>query len=498
MSTERYVIGLDSSTQSAKAVVLDRKGCNVAEGRASIPLAQPDEAHAEQNPEDWWSAVKNALRDAVKTIDPGSIDGLAISNQRETVAFLDDKDTAVYPALVWLDCRANSTYQSYADRMGREWLHRATGKPIDVIPVIYRLDWLRRNEPSVLERATQILDVQGFLVKKLTGRAVTSPASVDPFGLLDIHEMDYSTPILNSLGLSQEQLAPMAMSGREIGRVSPEAAKKTGLRAGTPIFAGGGDGQCSGLGANVTGPGNLYLNLGTAQITGAHSQEPAIGLNWRTMTAVTGSGYHLEALMRAGAFFVDWLVETFIDESKSPEVYIRLEAEAEKISHGCGGLTVTPHILGVMTPHWDPGARGAFAGLAPFHTRAHLYRASLEGMTAEIARSITAMRAENVPTDRIRAIGGGSKSALWRQMIADATQLPVDIGTTAEASALGAGIIAAVGAGWFVDFAEATAAMSHVEGTTEPEPEGADAWAALMERQGHLYEDTKRYGAGRT
>ena len=497
MSEDGFVVGIDSSTQSTKAVVWDREGNAVAEGRAPITLSSPKPGYAEQDPAEWWAAAKHALREITAAVDPARIKSVAISNQRETVAFLDAGGASVHPAMVWLDERTMSTYADYADRMGRDWLLETTGKPVDTIPVVYRFDWLRRNDPAVLDRSAKILDVHAFLTGRLTGRSVATWSSADPFGIFDIHAMDWSDRILDSVGVGREKLAELVRPGAHVGEIMPDAAEATGLRAGTPLFAGGGDGQSAGLGTNAFEPGTVYINLGTATITGVYSQAPLTGIHWRTMTGPTGEGYFLEAIQKAGAFFVNWVLDTFAGGREDPAVFERLEAEAAKIPIGSQGLTMTPYIIGIMNPHWDSGARGALVGLSANHGRAHLYRAALEAITAEIARGLAAMAGEGIDTRRIRVIGGGARSPLWLGMIADATGLPVERSLTVEASALGAGIVAAVGAGWYPDFRRAAGAMTRIDGVVEPVPAHAGEWSLLCERQGAIYGDTRRYRADR-
>lgn len=493
MADTRYVVGIDSSTQSTKAVAFDRTGHAVAEGRAAVALSQPQPGYAEQDPEDWWSAATTALRGVADAVGADAIDAVAISNQRETVAFLGADGRPCAPAMVWLDERSLSTFADCADRLGRAWLHETTGKPIDTIPVLYRLDWLRKKAPDVLDGAARIVDVHGFLTGRLVGRTAATWTSADPFGIFDIHTMDWSEPILQSLGIPRAKLAEIVRPGTRVGGVTEEAARATSLKAGTPVFAGGGDGQCAGLGSNAFREGLVYLNLGTATITGVHSATARTSSNWRTMTGPTGEGYFLESVQKAGAFFVNWVVDTFAGGRGDPAVFDQLEAAAARIPIGCEGLMMTPHLLGVMNPHWDPNARAAIVGLAAYHGRAHLYRGALEALTLEIARALQAMASQGLPLQRIRAIGGGAKSDLWRRMIADATGLPVERSATLEASALGAGIIAAVGAGWFESFQAAAEAMTNELETVMPQPQARAAWQALLERHAFVYADTKRY-----
>lgn len=480
------LIGLDSSTQSTKALVCDARGHIVAEGRAAIPLSAPRPGAAEQDVEDWWRAAVDALRQVARQIDATRVAGLAISNQRETSAFLDAAGRATHPALVWLDERGGSEIPIAVAALGRERLHETTGKPPDLTPVFYRLAWMRRHKPEVLDRSAWILDVQGFLVWRLTGAPATSWTSADPFTIFDIREKRWSAPLLDYLGIGEGMLAPTYRPGTRLGQISAEAAAATGLAAGTPVFAAGGDGQCAGLGVDAVRPGRVYLNLGTAVITGLWTADCAIDRNWRTMTSPTGEGYFLESCQRAGAFLVNWFADTLAG-GRDDATFARLEAAAANLPIGAEGLLLCPYLTGCMDPHWDPDARAAFVGLSPHHGIGHLYRAMLEAITLESARAIDAMVAAGIAADEIVAIGGGAKSALWRQIYADATGLPVRTGRTIDASAVGAAMTAAVGAGIHESFAAAAMAMSSLEPPTLPDPRMKQHYTALAQLQGEVY-----------
>lgn len=480
------VIGLDSSTQSAKALACDAGGNILAEGRAAIPMASPQPGYAEQEVEDWWQAAVTALKQVTQQVDPRRVAGLAIANQRETTAFLDEAGRGLHPALLWLDERGESEIAAVTQALGRERLHAITGKPPDMTPALYRLAWMRRHRPQVLERCGRVLDVQAFLVWRLTGAPATSWTSADPSALYDIGAKQWSAPILDYLALPAERLAPAHPPGAWLGAVTGEAAAATGLVPGTPIYAGGGDGQCAGLGVDAARPGRVYLNLGTAIITGLWTGDCALDRYWRTMISPTGEGYFLESCQRAGAFLVNWLLETLLGSHEAGD-FARLEREAAALPIGAEGLLLCPYLVGCMDPHWNPDARAAFVGLSGHHRRGHFYRATLEGITLEVARAIAAMVAAGIPAREIVAIGGGAKSALWRQIVADTTGLPVLTGRTVDASALGAAISAAVGAGLFEGFAEAARAMSRLEPATLPDPSQAAPYRQLSELQGEVY-----------
>lgn len=481
------VIGLDSSTQSTKAIAWSPSGEAVAEGRASISSNIPKAGHVEQDIEDWWRACVSALKELTTKVDPGRFAAMAISDQRETVGFLDEHGRSVRPAMVWIDERAVDEVDELARAIGPDRLHAITGKPIDVTPAIYRLAWMRRHEPGNLDRTAKIVDVHGYLSGRLTDRYAASHTSADPFGVLDISSKTYSEPILDHLSIDTDRLAELVAPGELIGGLSTSVAAATGLPAGLPLYAAGGDGQCAGLGVNAARPGRIFLNLGTAIITGAWSAEPAIGPYWRTMTSATGEGYFLEGVQRAGTFVVDWFVDNFAGGRNDRGVYARLEAAASELPIGADGVMVCPYLSGNMDPHWDPKARATFTGMGTHHTTAHLYRALLEALTLESARCIEVMRAQGIRTEEIMAVGGGANSDLWMRMLADSTGLKVTQSLSLEASALGAGITAAVGCGWFDGFARAADEMTKSGASILPNPEAKAAWDKLSKAQAKVY-----------
>ncbi len=487
---DKVVIGLDSSTQSTKAIAWNSNGEALGEGRAPIAMQQPRPGYYEQDTNDWWRSACGALRDLCQQVDPARIAGIAISNQRETVGFLDPAGQPVRPAIVWLDERASDRIAPLNAAFPDAGLHRITGKPADVTPTVYRLDWLRENQPDVLQDSAAIVDVHGYLTGRLTGVMTAGWTSADPFGAFDINTLQWSRPILDHLGLSVAQFPATARPGTDLGTVTEDAARATGLPAGTPVYCAGGDGQCAGLGVNAIQKGRVYLNLGTAIVIGINSPVPALNHNWRTLISPTGEGYFLEGVLRGGAFFVDWFVRNFVSETLTRDVFDRLEQGAGEIALGSEGLTVCPYLSGCMNPHWNPDARAGFIGLGAHHTKFHLYRAVLESLTSEVARCVGAMRHAGHHTSEIVAVGGGANSALWSRMVADACGLPLIKSCTIEASSLGAGISAAVGAGWFDGFASAAAAMVRDGQAVLPDRNMKPGWDALSTRQEASYHAT--------
>ena len=482
MATD-LVIGIDSSTTATKAIAWDRDGRAVAEGRAPVAMRTPRPGWFEQSVEDWWSSLQAALGALLERIEPRRIAALAITNQRETVGFLDHRGRELRPAILWLDERCREDVDLLAAELGGERFRAITGKTPDPTPAVFSLHWLMRNEPDNWRRLGRAVDVHGYLAMRLTGRAATSWASADPHGLLDLRSKRYSPEILAVLGLSPEQLLAPLAPGSPLGEISGEAAAATGLPAGTPLFAGGGDGQAAGLGVGLIGPGRAYLNLGTAAVSGVHAESFAADPGFRTLTALDAKGYIFELCLRTGSFLTDWMVTRLfgLDPATDPGCYDRLEAEAAAVAAGSGGLLLLPYWSGAMPPWWDPDARGAMIGFCADHGRGHLYRALMEGAALDMAMGYAAIeRATATPIGEILVLGGGARSALWRRILADVTGRPIRLSATIEATCLGAAMLAAVGAGWYDGPAEAAAAMGGaILGETLPDPRAREAYAPL-------------------
>jgi len=485
------VIGIDCSTTAAKAVARDARGRDLGEGRSGVKLHDFGDGRYEQDPTDWWAAVCAALRALLALLPGAEVAAVSISNQRETFAPFDADGVPLRPAIVWLDERCRDEVDRFATRVGETRIHRLTGKPKDITPVVYRLAWMQRHEPDLYRRIALVLDVHGYLALRMTGTATTSWASADPLGVFDMQRKDYAPEILGPLGLAAAQFAPACPPGQVIGTVSAAAARETGLPEGTKLVAGGGDGQMAGLGANVLIPGRAYLNLGTAVVSGLHGMAYRTDPAFRTMGSATGDGYIYESCLRAGTFLVDWFVRHLLhlDPTGDGGVYAALEREAAALPAGAEGLLLLPYWMGVMPPHWDMQARGAIVGLAPQHGRAHLYRALLEGIAFDQAM-VTGLTeaATGLRCTEYLAIGGGARSDLWCRIIADVSGRPVLRSTTVECSSMGAAMAAAVGAGWFPGFIEAAQAMSGpISRRFEPDPVASAHYARLMPAYRELY-----------
>jgi xylulokinase len=487
-----YVIGIDSSTTATKAVVWDRDGRAVAEGRGEFALALPRPGWHEQDAEDWWRSCATAVKGALEAVDGTEIEAICITHQRETFACLDEQGRAVRPAIVWMDVRSTREVAEH----GTEEIHRITGKPPDTTPALYKLLWLREHEPETLARTRWVVDVHAFLVHRLTGTWRTTTACADPLGLIDMERGDWSDDLLAIVGLSRERVPTLVAPGEVIGELSASAADLLGLPPGLPVVGGAGDGQCAGLGANATQPGEAYLNLGTAVVAGTMSERYAWHRAFRTLIAAVPGTYAMETLLQGGTYIVNWFLERIaVLDASSLGLGLQdvdvLETAAARLAPGAEGLLLVPYLASAQTPYWDPAARGMLFGLAGHHGRQHIFRAIMEGIAFEQRLAFAEMEPQlDQPIALLRTTGGGSRSALWRQIVADVTGKTVVACRETETTSLGAGMQAAAALDWHGSLRDTAEQMSGVGARHTPDPATAARYDDLFAVYRELYPRT--------
>ncbi|RJT39936.1 xylulose kinase [Mesorhizobium waimense] len=451
------VIGIDASTTAVKAIAFTRDGAELFQARETYPLSNPRPGHFEQDAEHWWTALVGALKQVTDRVGASRVAAISIAHQRETFTLIDGVGKPLIPAILWLDERARPQVARLSAELGREAIRDWSGKPPDPTPALYAVAWLAEHQPQALAKAAALVDVHGFFVHRLTGRLVTSTASADPLGLLDVAKSTWHPGLVEAAGLRPEQLPELVGPGETCGGLTEDVARLTGgLRAGTPVVAGAGDGQAMGLGMGVYGAGKSYLSLGSGVVTGCYSQEVTTSDAFRTLVSPTGSGFMLETVLRSGMQLVDWIVRTTGSASAAA-----LEKAAVDVAAGSDGLLVMPYWAGVMSPYWDGAARGAIVGLSLDHRPEHLFRATLEGIAFEQAIASAAMESQTggKPTAMIAA-GGGTNSELLMRIMATVLERPLSVSPVNEAAALGAAMLAASAIGWFASPEAAAEAMT--------------------------------------
>lgn len=470
--TAALVMGIDCSTTSSKAILWDGAGNLVAAGRSDLPLQQEKLAWHEQPAGAWWTATAQAIRQVMAQVDPSRLAALCIAHQRETFVPVDRHGTPLRNGILWMDERARPLLPSLERALGKDSFHAVTGKPLTSNLTVAKIAWLQENEPEIFKASARFLDVQAYLVYRLTGLYRTGWGSADPTGLYDLQHNHWAGQILAFLGLHTDQLPEVFPPGEVVGRVSRAAASVCGLPEGLPVAAGTGDGQAGGLGTNITGAGDAYLSLGTSLVSGTYSDTYTVSPAFRTLSAGLPGAYLLETVLLGGTYTINWLVEKFAGVPGSQPDMASWERAAQDIPPGALGLLLVPYWNTAMSPYWDASASGIVVGWRGSHRLPHFYRAILEGTAFE--QRLQTEGVENAiqqPVKRFIAVGGGAQSDVWCQIISDVTGKAVFRAGTTEAASLGAGILAARAAGLFGDIQQAAAHMTRCQAIPfQPDP----------------------------
>ena len=462
------VLGLDVSTTAAKAVVLDRAGRTAAAGRTEYSYQTPRPLWAEADPRQWWEGAAAAIREALAQVSSREVEAVGLAGQMHGCVLLDSAGEVVRPAILWNDQRTAAQCDEIRRRLSDRLLS-ITGNDALTGFTAPKLLWVREEEPESWARTAQMLLPKDYVRFRLTGESATDKADGAGTLLMDTAARAWSEEMLAALEINPDWL-PTAFEGPEItGTVHEEAARATGLTAGTPVVAGGGDQAANAVGCGAVDPGTVALSLGTSGVVFAPTREPVTEPEGRvhSFCHCLPSRWHLMGVMLSAAGALRW----FRDALAPGTSFAELDAEAATAPAGAEGLLFAPYLTGERTPHPDPAARGAFVGLTARHGRGHMVRALMEGVAFGLRDSLQLMESAGAPRpERIRASGGGTKSPLWRQILADALQAEIAVTATAEGAAAGAGLLAATGAGWFDSVGEAAAALVKVTQTTPPGP----------------------------
>jgi xylulokinase len=465
MKPEGY-LGLDVGGTSAKAGVFDREGRLLGMAHRSYKPQVTDAGHVEIPVDTIYSAAREAAVTAID-ISGARILALSISSQGQTFVSLNELDESLHPAIAWYDARA----LEQADRLAQalQCHPKVESRPaIDAISTAPKIMWLRDRNPALMEQASRYLLVPDYFAYRLTGRAVTDPWTASTTGLYADDAPDYCAQALAAAGIERCEVAEIADSGRPIGRVLKERVAEWGLDPQTLMVTGSND-QCAGaLGAGVCRPGIVSAAAGTClalvTLTPQLPHPLPMGL-WGGRFPIREYQYGLTFAKTAGVV-LDWFKREFAEGRSLQE----LDAMAAQVPPGSRGVMALPHFDGMISPVPNASARGGFLNLSLHHTRADLYRAALESLGYNLRENLDLFRRTGFTIESVRMIGGGARSDVWLQMIADITGLPVERPVNVEAALAGAAIMAAVGAGVYSSLEEGSESFHRIERVFVPDP----------------------------
>lgn len=481
------LLGIDISTTGAKALLVAADGHVVGSATTPLTLSTPKPLWSEQNPYEWWDGVVASIRRVLAEtgVNPGAIAAIGLTGQMHGLTLLDEHGEVLRPAILWNDQRTGPQCDEIRRRLGKERLIQITGNDALTGFTAPKILWVQQNEPEVYAKARQALLPKDYIRYRLTGAYGCDKADGAGTILFDLKARDWSPEVLAALDIPAAWLPPTFEGPAITGRVSREAAAVTGLVEGTPVVAGGGDQAAQAVGVGAVEPGIIALTLGTSGVVFATTPTALIEPEGRLHAfchAVPGR-WHFMGVMLSAAGSLQWYRDTL-----APDMgFDALIAEAEAAPPGSEGLLFLPYLTGERTPYPDPLARGAWVGLTIRHTRGHLTRAVLEGVAFGIKDSFTLIESAGLGAIRqVRISGGGARSALWRQIMADVLGVELVTVNTTEGAAYGAALLAAVGAGLYASVDEACAAAIRITGQTLPSPH-AETYRAWYPRYRALY-----------
>jgi xylulokinase len=483
---EPLFLGIDVGTSGVKAILVGPEGTVVAARTAPLSLDTPRPGWAEQDPEAWWVASQAAIQGVLAQQPAARVAAVGISGQMHSSVFLDRAGTVIRPALLWCDGRTTPECREIVERAGgedrlRAWVCNPALEGFTLPKVL----WLRNHEPAAFGRLATVLMAKDFVRLRLTGAVGTEPSDASGTLMFDPAGMRWSREMMEAVGLPPSLLPDVGGSSEVLGRVTAQAAKLTGLAAGTPVVGGGADNACGAAGVGAVTPGDGVASWGTSGTVLAPTAEPHVdpGLRAHTFCHVTpGLWYVMGVVLSAGGAFA-WYRDQFArDLAGTDQRDALLVEEAAGVPAGAEGVTFLPYLQGERTPHRDASLRAAFVGLSLAHSRAHLTRAVLEGVCFALRDSLAILQELGIAPRYLLLTGGGAKSAFIRRLQADVFGLPVTTVSREEGAAYGAALLAAVGAGAFPDLGAAARRTLERAPLMDPDPEAHREYGELYAR----------------
>jgi xylulokinase len=475
------VLALDVGTSAIKVGLFRSSGelCAMATREQPVPITP--EGFAEQSPEQTWRRLAGAVRE-VAAPKHGRIAAISVSNQRGTVLALDDKGQPLTEFVLWMDRRGVTWTKWLADVVGPEHYYRTCGHPIVPYTGISKLLWFQHEAPALFERASVVAPPQTWLLRRLGAEASVCDLSTGSFFFpFDIERRGWSEELAGRMSFPLEKLPALAAAVDVVGRLCANAADELGLPMGVPLVAGGGDGQCAGVGSGVTRPARAMVNVGTAAGVQTYLlaplRDPARTLN--CAAHVVPDAWEMEGHTQASGVVLRWLRDELSGGETS---YDALIERSRTTKPGADGLLFLPTFNGTSAPRIDPTARGCLLGLTLTHGLGHVVRAVLEGVSLEVRWLLDAIREAGAEVEDVRLVGGGARNPHWNRIHANVLDRPVATLRVPHAATVGAAMCASVAIGAYGDLDEAAASFVVVDKQLEPEPAHVSAYEELYDR----------------
>lgn len=502
MNHPTCILAHDLGTTGNKVTLFDADtGAAVASSFETYTTAYPHPAWAEQDPVDWRRAViqgtqrvlaaageskpesGRAGRSASAAVRSRDIAAISFSGMMNGALPVDAAGEPLRSAIIWADQRATDAAALLADRCGASQVYRVTGSRATPSCTAAKLLWIQRHQPEIYAATRYFLQAKDYAAFLLTGVTATDFSDASNTNLFNLETRAWAAAMVEAAGLDPAKLPPIYPSTAIIGQVTPEAARLTGLLAGTPVVIGGGDGACATVGAGAIAAGDAYTYIGSSAWMAVVAERPLFDPEMRTfnLAHLDPALYLPLGAMQAAGGALDWF-ERLLRGEATGRLYDDLSAAAAAVPPGADGLLFLPYLMGERSPYWNPEARGAFIGLTMAHGRPELARAVLEGVALNLRLMLDVFHGHGLAIPAMRLIGGGARLSTWRQILADVLGLPIltpDL--LAEATSLGAAIAGGVGVGLYPDFSVARR-FAQAHAAECPDPANQDGYAALLPR----------------
>ncbi|MBE3115345.1 MAG: xylulokinase [Actinobacteria bacterium] len=497
----RFLLGLDVGTTSTRTIIIDENGKLIASSTSDYKLITPKPGWAEQIPDDWWTASVKTIKDVIKksNVSPEDINCIGLSGQMHGSVFLDSTGDVIRPAILWCDqrtCKQCETIYKIFSYDGFIKLSYNRALPGFTAPKIL---WLKENEPENYKKVSKILLPKDYIRYKLSNNYATEVSDASGTILMNIPLRNWSDEILDGLKIKKSLLPEVFESDVISTKVSSEASHLTGLTQGTPIVGGGSDNAAGAVGSGIVKSGLISDSIGTSGVVFAHSDKPLYDPQGRVHSfchAVPGK-WHLTAVTLSAAGSLKWYYEKFgpsreiIKSFPYDKGYDLLNKQVERVAVGSDGLIFLPYLSGERTPYSDPNARGVFFGISYLHGPDHFARSIMEGVAFSQLDCLSLIRELNINSDRIILFGGGARSGIWRQIIADILNSKVVTLNVEEGSAFGAAIIAGAGCGIYSSIEEGVNKIIREDNENNPIAENVEKYKKLYTIYKSLYTDLK-------
>ncbi len=488
-----YVLGIDLGTSGTKTVLFDEVGKKMASSTVEYDLIQPQNGWAEQEPDLWWDAAVKTIQDVIKEsgVNAKDIKGLGISGQMHGLVMVDEDGKVLRNAILWCDGRTSKQCREITEKIGAERLIEITANPALTGFTAGKVLWVRENEPEIYAKCRQILLPKDYVRFKLTGLYGQEASDASGTNLYDVKNRCWSQEVLEKLDIDPSLMPTCKESVDVAGTVNAAAAELTGLCTDTIVCYGAGDNASAAVGTAVVSEGNAFTTIGTSGVIFAHSNTPQIDKGGRVHTfcsAVPG-GYTVMSCTLSAGMSLKWFRDNLC--SFEGENYKEIDAKVEAVKIGADRLVFLPYLMGERSPILNENARGVFFGLSGIHTKYHLARAIMEGVIFSQRNCLDVINEMGIKPDKMYACGGGAKSGIWRQMMADVYDTEVVINETEEGPALGVAILALVACGSYKDIPTACAALIRPKTTQEPIAENTEKYKCFYDVYKGLYGNLK-------